>query len=266
MATNRYGHIWSAWNVDEEDGVLTDLFLIDGNSTLRKSGGLVMNSTMSSEASRRFSVHSLPSVLGRQVSELCHPVDEKVGGIIYSDYNILISPKWEPGKNKLGVIQTKRWMLGDDDPELTVASLKALSEWVIHASVKMGREPIIHLACPGYGRSAAIRAAAKELPDCVYVWYPDSRRPLPLPNYHALYGIITMPEEEFATRFSGRASMQKLYVGIDDTANGRLIQYLAMIAYEEAERMHAPDPETSARHVSLSQFLLLKSNYARIAG
>jgi hypothetical protein len=266
MTTYRYGNAWSAWDVDKEDGVVTDLFLITTNSTLRKGGQLIMGAGIAAEAVARYPAHNLPQVLGKQIANLCYVVDERTGGIIYSDYNLLISPRWEPGSlSKLGLLQTKRWPFDKSDIALVKASISALSEWLLHARVKYEREIIVHMNYPaiGYGGLALrdVSQIVDNLPDNVYVWQPPSAKPLSLPDTHDLHEIAQMSEEEFVFKFFCQKSMQALYKGPADTANGRLLQYLAMQAYEEAVDHKLPKPETSARHVSLAEFSRLRATY-----
>lgn len=256
MFTTRYGNMFDAWQVDKEEGVLTDLFFITASSTLKTvNNALVMDRGAAAEAAQRFADHNLPVILGKEIAKRHQPVRTVKNFTVYADYHILVSTNWQKGA-RLGLLQTKRYHADKSPLDLVVASLAKLREFILHAGVMLGRDPVVHMNYPGVGygglRLGEVRPHLLDLPGSVSVWQPKGAQPIQLPDNHKLKPIVEMDEEEFTERFLNAPGFQNLYTGVDDQPNGRLVQYLTLTAYIDT------NDKTAARHIGLNTMAHLR--------
>lgn len=249
----RYGDMWSAW--DE-----ADLFLVTTSATCSMVGtALVMGRGAAKEARDRFAHYRIDYALGAAVQA-------KVGGAIidhdtrykvYDRYHLIVSDKWPEAK--LGIFQTKEWFSRPSDEMLISLSCNALSDWVSRGRELLGRDPVVHLNCPGIGHGRLnfeqVEPYIKELPSCVNIWLHPHEQPeddLPISEKHPLGGIAALDRHNFldgvANLLGPEAidSFNELYTSPAYERNMRIAQWLTLGAYlalqeennkEEAYRM-----------------------------
>ncbi|MFW6184985.1 MAG: hypothetical protein ACOC8X_14395, partial [Chloroflexota bacterium] len=131
-------------------------FLITTNSTLKKSGALVMGRGIARQARDRFP--GLDLALGREIARRCGSQGE---------YGLLVSPRWPAAK--LGAFQVKTHYARPASPALIRQSASTLLAWCAkHPATR------VHLNFPGIGngrlRRADVLPIVARLPDQVAIW------------------------------------------------------------------------------------------------
>jgi hypothetical protein len=233
-----YGNMWTAWEA-------ADLFLITANATVVKStSALVMDKGIAREAYDRFYAHRVDTSLGKIISTTSGKPTPSANGVYlcYSPYYLIVSPKWPAAK--LGAFQVREWFDGRPDEMIISFAVGALIEWISRAREVLGRDPAVHLNCPGIGRGKMhfddVLVHISRLPDCVTIWQRIYQRPepdIPLPPDHPLAILRQVGRDEFADSIlagmgeAGLEAFRELYNGVARDFNGRLTQWVTVDAY-----------------------------------
>ena len=143
------GDMWSAYDD-------ADLFLITTNSTLKKSGALVMGRGIARQARDRFA--GLDVALGREIAAVCGHLGH---------YHLLVSPRWPAAK--LGAFQVKTHYARPASLSLIRQSAVALLAWC-----EEHPGAAVYVNYPGIGNGglapAQVLPLLKPLPTNVHVW------------------------------------------------------------------------------------------------
>lgn len=177
------------WTVYETG--MTDLFLTTTNSTITKTGRLVMGKGHARQVKQRIG-RNVDQKLAQAIEEavMIRVLDKddtwdipyiEIGGYrVYGDYYLLVSRNWP--KVKLGAFQTKRYFKDSGDKvdsklsaysytvqNMVYWSTLKLKEWCIE-----NPEARVDMPFPGIGAGGCtfdeIYPIIEDLPDTVYVW------------------------------------------------------------------------------------------------
>lgn len=153
----RSGQMWDVWPDN------CDLFIVLANSTLTKSGALVMGAGIAREARDRFP--GLDKKLGEAVRRTSEVRKE---GLFYG---LLVSENWPA--SKLALLQTKYHWMQPGSPVLIEQSLFKLWGWLVTTDPTLR----VHLPFPGIGQGGlsverllpSVEGALRSFPN-VTVW------------------------------------------------------------------------------------------------
>ncbi|MCB0093315.1 MAG: hypothetical protein KDE54_35745 [Caldilineaceae bacterium] len=143
------------WSVYEE----TDLFCITTNSTLKRTGDLVMGAGIALQAAQRFPM--LPSALGAAI---------RMNGCASRFYGLLVSPRWPTAK--IAAFQTKIDWRKPSATHFIATSVDQLCAWLAdHPTAR------VDLPFPGIGHGgltpAQVMPIIARLSDNVHIWTHD---------------------------------------------------------------------------------------------
>jgi hypothetical protein len=146
----KYGDMWDVWES-------SDLFVITGNSYLRKDGCLVMGRGIARQAKDKFKGLNL---------KLGKIIEREVGHL--GKYYLLVSTDWKRGR-KLALAQVKTDFSYDADLGLIRGMTSRLNVLAVE-----NKESVINMNFPGIGNGnlsvEQVMPLIETLPDNVNVW------------------------------------------------------------------------------------------------